>query len=351
MKTIIMVSPALDSQGGISSVIREYLDAGLEKRVQLKLISTHRGNSNLLNHLYFIKAFLQCLVSFFRYPEAIVHIQLSQEGSFFRKYILFLMARYYHKKIIVHLHGSRFDQFMERNRLIRCLATSIFRYADRVIVLSQLWSKKVQDITGKSHVFILCNPIRMPSIDYNTIRIQNPIVLFLGRLGARKGTYDLLECIKSSREDFNRLRTKFIIAGDGDVEKVRKVVRETGLMDMVSVPGWISGKEKEKLLITASILVLPSYYEQMPMSILEAMSYGKAIIATNIAGIPEMVEHGKNGFLITPGDIKALSDYLITLIIDNNLREQMGRNSLDAIRSKYVVNKVVEQLVDIYENI
>ena len=87
------------------------------------------------------------------------------------------------------------------------------------------------------------------------------------------------------------------------------------------------------------------------MSILEGMGYGYPIIATQIAGIPEMVTNGENGFLFNPGDVRTMTDILIRLCHDSKLRQQMGQKSRQIIRDKFESKIIIEQLVNIYEHL
>ena len=87
------------------------------------------------------------------------------------------------------------------------------------------------------------------------------------------------------------------------------------------------------------------------MSILEAMSYGYPILATDIAGIPEMIDQGENGFLFSPGDLDSMEKHLKQLCEDEALRQQMGLNSQRIIAEKFDSQLITDKLVGIYQNI
>ena len=163
--------------------------------------------------------------------------------------------------------------------------------------------------------------------------------------------YDLLEVIKRDKDYFSTRQITFVLAGNGELDKVQKIIKEHHLQDIVEVPGWISGSEKEAYYKDSHFLILPSYNEQMPMSILEAMSYGYPILASNVAGIPEMVEHGVNGLLFNPGDLDILDKYLRQLCDDESLRDTMGLNSKQLVLDKFETGLILEELVDIYKQI
>ena len=106
---------------------------------------------------------------------------------------------------------------------------------------------------------------------------------------------------------------------------------------------------KYKYYKQADIYVLPSYAEGLPMSILEAASYGLPIVATRVGGIPEIIDDGVNGFLIDPGDKGALTDRLLRLIENPELRSQMGRAAYQKVKEKFDVDTVVKQLDSLYQ--
>ncbi len=345
---VIMLAPDLNVQGGISSVVQEYLKANLDQKVDLIFLPTHQDGSAGKKISIFLKALARFLRLTPQMRTTIVHLHTSQNGSFVRKFILFFIARVAGARTIVHIHGSKFDGFMKRNRLLRFLTKYYFDHADRILVTFPFWKNILADYTNNKNIFVFYNPISLSAEPYQVNGTLN--ILFLGRLGQRKGVYDLLTCISQNKEYFARKGARFILAGDGEVSQVRQFVRDHQLEGFVEVPGWILGDAKEAYWKSSDLLILPSYHEQMPMSILEAMAHGYPIIATNVAGIPEMVKHCENGYLFAPGDIRAMTFYLRQLCDHSALREKMGQKSQELVREKFANTKIVDQLVSMYED-
>jgi glycosyltransferase involved in cell wall biosynthesis len=151
-------------------------------------------------------------------------------------------------------------------------------------------------------------------------------VLALGRLGQRKGTYDLL-CAVESLPAHVRSRVHLRLAGDGEVDQVRAQVAARGLGDTVDVVGWLGPRERDEALRQADIFVLPSYDEGLPMALLEAMAHGLVPITTPVGGIPEAVTDGVHGLLVPPGDPAALARALHRLVENDTLRERLGHHA------------------------
>lgn len=346
---VIMLGPDIDVKGGISFVIKEYLRAGLGNKVNLVFIPTHKDGSAIRKIGVFIRAFFEFIVCLFQAHKPIVHLHISQKGSFFRKLAIFIIAKMFHKKTLIHIHGSQFNEFMNKNRINKSLTKFMFEKTDKIIVLSAFWKDIAMKVSVNKNVSIIYNPVA--PAERNKKESTELVVLFLGRLGRRKGIYDLLDCITLNKSYFDEKKIRFILGGDGDVDDVGRFVKEKGLESIVTVPGWISGEQKEKYLKTSDIFILPSYNEQMPMSILEGMAYGYPIIATVVGGIPEMVKHGENGFLFKSGDIEEMTKYLKLLCENKDMRERMGQRSREIVLERFDSKVIVEELINVYEKV
>lgn len=163
----------------------------------------------------------------------------------------------------------------------------------------------------------------------------------LGRLGVRKGVYDLIDAVElASRED---PALTVCIAGDGEVEKVRELVATKGLERHISVSGWIDETQKLEYLKKAATLVLPSYYEGLPISVLEGMAAGKAVISTKVGALPEVVGDG-NGILVAPGDVEGLAAAMLKCSGDVSLLQRMSGNNLRRAKEVFDVRRMHEKL-------
>jgi glycosyltransferase involved in cell wall biosynthesis len=348
---VAMFGPDLDVKGGISFVVLEYIKAGLSQKTKLTFIPTTKDCSKAQKVGFFLTALIKTIIWTSSNGKQIYHLHISQSGSFYRKFVLLIIAKLFKQKIVAHIHGSKFEEFINKNSFNRWLSYFMFNQADKVITLNEQWKNIVRKNVKKERVVKLYNPITSQEFCFKNKNHSGINVLFLGRLSKRKGTYDLLYCIKTLLNFFTEKNVKFFICGDGDIENVRSYTRKYRLNHVVSVPGWVTGKDKLSYLSKADIYVLPSYNEQMPMSILEAMGFGLPVISTFVGGIPEMVDSGENGILIAAGDKKALNEALKDLIEDSQKREKMGKKSLSIIKEKFNAKVVIEQLIKIYDSL
>lgn len=217
-----------------------------------------------------------------------------------------------------------------------------------VIALSQDWKDKFDERFGLMNCCVLENGIDMerlaPAVCEPVLH-QNAFVT-LGRLGQRKGTYDLVDAIDIARKTVPEVKCYF--AGDGDVDKVKELVKTRDLEKNIEVVGWADFDKKLELLSSVSTVVLPSYNEGLPMSILEGMACGKAIISTTVGAIPEVINKD-NGILIQPGDIKALANALVECSTNTSMIAQMSQNNIKKIDSSFSMKTMHKKLARYYE--
>ena len=343
-----MFGPALSLTGGMVSVVNNWKAAGIEKLIKLIYIPTIDYNEP--GH-YFSKL-SNGIRSYIRYLNTssedydLIHIHLAHGMSFYRKLVIVLIGVLRRDLIFVHLHGSEFEEFyMQGGRLQKKLISWMFNHVNVLLVLSKKWKTFAQNICD-NNIFILYNGADPEQYKPNICETNKVNILFMGVLGSRKGSYDLINAFLLIYEKFPKVR--LILGGDGEVEKTRSMVRENSIDDRVKLKGWLSGQDKIDAFREADIYILPSYNEGLPVSILEAMAAGLPIIATPVGGIPEAVLDEVNGYLVTPGDIHSISRALDRLCSDSALRKAMGKESIRLINEKFNLNQIVRDLYNLY---
>jgi len=176
------------------------------------------------------------------------------------------------------------------------------------------------------------------------ISSNTSIIVSLAYLIPEKGIFVLLEAarrIKKNRKDFC-----FLLAGKGPcMTKLKKLCSKYNLEKYFRILGWRD--DVHHLLRSADIFVLPSYYwEGLPVSILEAMSCGKPVIATNNRGCKDTVLNGETGFLIPLRDPGSLSDKILTLLDDHQLQKAMGKKGRQRIERYFGLNFCTEKIIE-----
>ena len=342
---VLMIGPGRKVRGGITTVVDHYYEYGLDREVDLCYLSTMEDGSKVKKLLIAMKSFLIFCGIVNRYD--VIHVHMAAQASFDRKAFFVKKAYKLGKKIIIHQHAADFDQyfFHECNEIKRNKIKKIFGMADKVIALSEEWAKFFgENVCKPSKIMILHNGVSIPEDVKTDYSDQN--VLVLGRLGERKGTYDLLNAIPRVLEKVPD--AVFFLGGDGEVEQCKKIVVDGKLEEHVKILGWLSKEEKEEYFRSCSTFILPSRHEGMPMAVLEAMSHGLATISTNVGGIGQIIEQGISGIMMEPGNVNEVSKCLISLLRDEKLREDLGTKGRERIRKSFDFKNNLTRLVQTY---
>ncbi|UGB29477.1 glycosyltransferase family 4 protein [Metabacillus sp. B2-18] len=324
---VIMIGSHLRVNGGITRVVRNYFEAGLSQKVDLEYFPTYYGSNHFLNICYFVLQFIKLFIklSFINQQYNVAHIHMSYKGSFIRKKYIIQLLKYKNIPIILHMHGSQFKDFYNNNSDFKKKEIrDTLNKATIILALGELWKEYYQSIS-QTKVVSFENAVFPKSTEYSNEKIY---ITTMGILSQRKGTYDLIEASLRIKGKVDP-KYKFLIAGDGEVERVKKKIEELNLEDMFEIPGWISDQVKINEIYRKSIIfVLPSYNEGMPMSILEAMSYGLPVVSTDVGSISSVVK-GENGLLVKAGDIEAIANSIICLLNDQqNIKKFEINNSV-----------------------
>ncbi len=151
-----------------------------------------------------------------------------------------------------------------------------------------------------------------------------PHLTFVGRLAAVKGVPVLFEALRLLRAEYPALRVTLI--GDGpERAELQREAADLGLAEMIEFAGYRSQSEVAEALKDTDALVLPSFAEGVPVVLMEAMAAGRPVLATAVAGVAELVDTGKSGFLVPPGDAVQLAEAIRALLADPERRAEMGR--------------------------
>jgi len=354
---ILIVGSSAEDKGGIASVIAGILgSAELGRRFELRHIASYASGGRGRQAAMFLAALAGFVLALLTFRPHGVHVHISHKGSFWRKTAFILLAGLFRTPVCAHMHGSSFQPFFASlPPALRKFCVRVLNRCPRLLVLSESWNKYFSRLVPPERVVTLYNAGPLPPTAALAAerprdgRRRTAHGLFLGRLGARKGVYDLLEAIRRLRG--RGVPAVFTLAGDGEVERVRQLAEEMELSDCVRVPGWVDGEVKEALLSDADFLALPSYYEGLPMAVLEAMSRGLPVVATPVGGIPEAVRDGVNGYLVEPGDAEALADRMERLCLDPGLRRRMGERARAEAEEKFGMPAFEERLANVYETL
>lgn len=337
-------------KGGIDrliDMIRAYARAHPDPAFSLHFVTTRGKGSLLLSPVYLLSAAVKLAWLKARGRADVLHVNIVQRGSAIRKLILCGLARRLGVPYVLHLHGGRFPIYWDSvGSWLSARLTAAFSDAARTIVLGQVWNRYISGRAPRARIEIVPNATFAPRLEPCDRPSEAPIhILFLGKIGANKGVPELLQALAMLPQNGAWRAT---LAGDGEVDDARSTAARLDLRN-VTVRGWADPPEVDALLRGADVLVLPSHHECLPLSVIEGMAYGLAVVTTPVGAVPEIIVPGETGLLCPPGDPTALAEALHRVISDPGLRRRLGRSAQSFHREHLDVPAFVHRMKSIWE--
>lgn len=260
--------------------------------------------------------------------------------------------------IIASEHNIYRDE--KEKRFIRRINNKILSMVtDKMVTVSDAIKKDIlrYDRVSPSKIMVLYNGVDTerfkPRVSFGDIRKQflmskdDVVIGFVGRLVPSKGLNYLIEAVALLN---NSSKVKLLIVGDGSLmEELKKMAKDKGLEESVIFTGL--RRDITDILSCIDIFVLSSVKEGFPNSLLEAMAMGKPVVATAVGGIPEIIEHRTNGFLVPPADIEGLAAAIKTVIDNPPMAINMGIAAREFIENNYSITATVGKWEALYKSL
>jgi glycosyltransferase involved in cell wall biosynthesis len=262
-----------------------------------------------------------------------------------------LILKAFNIPAVLYFHGKGYKENSDKSILYNYIVKYTFSKSFAGIVLGSLLKDDVKDFISEEKLFILPNAIEMYITKEVEIRKEsnaNLKILYLSNLIASKGAYEFIEMAKSVRNKHQKI--EFILAGsirkDEFFHKLKNYINNNRLKDNVKIVGPVYGDSKKNIFLNADIFVFPTYYklETFGLVNLEAMQFGLPIITTNEGAIPEVVRNGINGYIVDPKNKKELSNAVLKLVENDELRMKMSKMSRALFLKYYTLDAYRENL-------
>ena len=296
---VLMIGPHKSVKGGIHTVVDNYMNWNDWENIDLIYRATFIEKNNLKKALFYALHFAEiCLICLFGRID-VVHLHVSERGSFYRKAFIIYICRRRNIKTILHHHGAEFFEFYDSaNDARKQYIKRVIETVDVNVVLSEYQKAEMKS--------------RFPNACYGVL--------------------------------YNTLS----ICGDGAVEEVKERLEELQLWHRITYLGWCSKQDLEARYREAMVYILPSYNEGLPMALLEAMGHGIPCIASKVAAIPEVIKDRDNGLLIMPGDVKGIQKAVEYLSNNPDVRREIGKKGYDSVKKKFLTAEGIDKLKELY---
>lgn len=350
---VLVVGQAEGTPGGISSVQRLHVRfLGARDDVAVRVVTTYDEVGLARRLRLMVGGIARAVALILAGRVDVVHLHVAKGLSAVRKGLIVAVARLRGVPTVLHTHAGAFAEWFDGLPApLRPVVAWLLR-ADRVIVLAEGARPTYTSRLGipAERVPVVANPVEWPA----TLPARDPhgsVVrgVFLGRLIDRKGVFDLIDAI-AGLHVAHRERLHVTLAGHGDADAVHAAVAAAGLDGSVEVRSWIGPEERDALLRDAELLLLPSWWEGLPMSVLEGMAWGLCPVVTPVGGLATLVRDGDNGVVVPVNDPAALGAALDKLLSDDEVRIQLGARARESV-APFGADAWADRLVDLYREL
>jgi glycosyltransferase involved in cell wall biosynthesis len=365
--SVLLINPSANLGGG--NTISNNLASGLDKNIfevftlfpekgpAVSILKEAKGiniltspKSNLCSILFFLYSFLK------NNKIDIVHAQGTRAAFWTKLVFLFLRKK---PKFIYTLHGLHIAHrpFFQKYPLLyleRVLNVLVDRLVCPSLSVKSLAEK--YKIIKKSKIDLIYNGIDIKkfatALPLNKKTLDVPenflVVSAIQRLNFPKDVSTILRAFRKVTESFENVI--LLIVGDGPLmPELKKEAKNLNIEKKVLFLG--ERFDIENILAISDIVILSSSYEALGLSLIETMAAKKPVIGTNVEGIKEIIEHGKNGFLVNFGDKDKMAEYILLLLNDSGLRQKMGENGFEFVKAKFFLEKMLENYQNLYFSI
>jgi glycosyltransferase involved in cell wall biosynthesis len=354
---IIITSPSInpnDNVGGISNMTSLLINKNKTVNYQLFILGKKdRENRNLLWMFKQILIPIRFTLLLIRCDAHILHLNSPLVPlALIRDYVILLIALFLRYPTIIHLHGGRYMNELPTNRFVIKYIQHLLNIPDRIIVLSQIEKERLckfyPDIK-KQKIIVLPNAVEVPSNILKKEYNDSIKILFIGRIVKNKGFPEIEKALGDLLRE--KIDFEFILCGNGPY--VEELLRSLSLIikEKVVFKGVVRDVEKDEILRESHIFILPSYFEGLPIALLEAMGAGVIPICTPVGSIPSVIKNNENGFIIPLYDEESIVKIIMQLNKDRELMMEIGKNAHDHIKDNYSIDRYIYRLNKIYDEV
>jgi glycosyltransferase involved in cell wall biosynthesis len=353
---ILIVHREFHEAGGIGS-----LYTALKK--QFTIVTNHLEVGSRIDETHRLKKIIRLVRDYIRFffeirkgRYDIIHINPTLDfKSTIRDGLFIVMARPFCKKLIVHFHGwfPWFEQKIIGKRLR--LFKRVYGRADVFIALSLHVKTKLSEWGFTQQIISIPNAFDVTMIeDFNfeeilEKRLNNTQkdILFLSRIHKEKGIFEMLQAMPGITEALPQAR--LIVGGDGEDFELVKQRAASMKKDSIVFLDYVKTDKKASTFSNASLYVLPSYSEGMPITVLEAMAFGLPVVVTRVGGIADFFENKKHGFMIEKAYPEEIAKAILLLLTDKELYASISRHNYRYAKDHFQSTIVAKKLEKLYK--
>lgn len=226
------------------------------------------------------------------------------------------------------------------------IISKLLRVSRKVMTVSAAVSDELRSYYRYESAIVVGNGVNIEEFSYPPVKNRKEYVLYVGRLSYRKGVFDLIKAMDAVVRDND---IKLIICGKGEIEKeLARTIDDKGLKEKIELKGHVTRSELIELYYNATMFVLPSHYEGLPTTLLEAMASGTPVISSNIPAVADLIVNEKNGLLFDTGNEAELASKIHILRTNRELGDNIGKEARTLIFTKYSWYAISDKVLQVY---
>ena len=351
---IIITSPSLNTNNNVSGIssVTNFIISSSPENEYLHFVIGRRDNEkrNLSWFLNILGIYIKWLYLMVTKKAVLIHFNLAlSEDSIIRDSPLIILARLFHKRMIIHIHGGDFLMHKKQPLWMTRLLKIVLSGKNPIIVLSPLEKEVLQQSINCRSIYVLPNCIALKEAnEFDRIYSENEtlMLLFLGRISVEKGIdyiYRAMELLKEKGIKF-----KFFMAGKGPEE----IIFSQKFSDLLGMDfefeGVVLGDQKSDLLKKCNVFLLPSFFEGLPIALLESMSFGLVPVVTSVGSIKYVINDGINGMIVNSHSSEDIAFAIEKLSKDKKHLKELSKNARQYIFSNFKPEVYISSLNEIY---
>ncbi|HZQ72197.1 MAG TPA: glycosyltransferase [Burkholderiales bacterium] len=333
LSRIVMLGAAAQDCGAPAAVLEAWRGEGLFERWPIEIVAARDA-----------RAFLSFSSLLLRERGLAVHAHASAR-TLWRDAPFVAAALAARAPLVLQFHGGGLERAYDAaSGPVRAAFHAALERAAAVVVPTESLKGWLARLSRGAPVSCIPSPVRLPALHGDAER--GNLVLFLGRLEAAKGVFDLLEALAALRSCVPELR--LVCAGEGDQGALARYAERLGIAEAVKLTGRVGPSGKRALFESAAAFAAPCYEAGLPLALLEAMAAGVPAVASPVGGIPEALNDGVSGFLVAPGDTATLARQLKRVLLDRELAARVAAAARASVRRRHAPERSLAQIEDLY---
>lgn len=278
---------------------------------------------------------------------------ITTQGPFDDGLAGLILSYLYGANFLVQLRPTNLDDSYwlkerKKNHFLRLVGRRVCKAADGVRVVSRGSKRWCKEELGMPDNRLYLNYIPMSMLKEereSTYKVDSKTIIYVGRLSKEKGVEYLIKAFPHVLDEVEDSELH-VIGGGPEKEKLESLVDSLGIGERVEFTGEVPYEDLGRYYKKAAVLALPSLRENFGRVIIEAFMYGVPVVATKTEGPSELIKEGETGFLVPRKDTDMMARFLIKLLKQPNLREELGTNGKEFVNKNFDQNRLVENLID-----